>query len=155
MNKRVLEQIKEVRYAVGFLIEKNSWWHTNFFDSTSKDFLRYIFPKSTSDNSEFHLEAMRYALDSEVGANYYHLFRLPVEIEEQLYKGKYDFAVIQNEKDALRILDENSGGLNVERNIGPVNMGAVSPLNKDVVQAISAQYYSAFNNNYKVHPYLN
>ena len=94
-------------------------------------------------------------MDSEVGANYYHLFRLPVEIEEQLHKGGYDVVVIQNEEHALRILEVNSGGLDVERNIGPVNMGAVSPLNKDVVEAISAQYFSAFGNNYKVHPYLN
>ena len=155
MKDGVLEQIKQVRIAVGFLIEKNSWWHTNFFAPTSKDFLSYIFPKSTNDYCGFHLEAMRYALDSEIGANYYHLFRLPVEIEEQLYKGSYDLAVIESEEHALRILEDNSGGLNVEYNIGPVNIGAVSPLNKDIVQVISAQYYSAFKNDYKVHPYLN
>lgn len=155
MNKGMLDKIKEVRYAVGFLMEKNKWYQTNFFELESKDFLNYIFPRSISHNSEFHLEAMRYFLDSEVGANYYHLFRLPIEIEEKLHKGRLDDVVIQNEEHALSILEENSGGLFVERNFGPVNIGAVSLLNIDVIEVISAQYYSAFNNDYKVHPYLN
>src|SRR6056297_2005297 len=108
MKDEIFEQIKQIRLAVSFLIEKNNWWNTNFFASTSKDFLNYIFPKATNNNFEFHMEAMRYALDSEVGANYYHLFRLPVEIEEQLHKGNYDLDIIESEEDALKILEENS-----------------------------------------------
>jgi len=155
MKEDLLEQIIKVRTAVGFLIEKNNWWHTNFFEPTSKDFLNYIFPKSTIKNSGFQLEAIRHNLDSEVGANYYHLFRFPVEIEEQLYKGEYEDITIIDDGHALKILEDISGGLNVESSVGPVNMGNVTPLSKDVIQAITAQYYSAFNNNYKVHPYLN
>ena len=157
MKEELLENIIKLRFAVGFLIEKQKWWNTNFFSPTSGDFLNYIFPKSTSNNSNYFLNSIRHSIDSEVGANYYHLFRLPIELEEQLHKinKNFDLSLINNEETALNTLKESANNLTVERNEGPVNIGTSTQLNKDIMQAISAQYYSAFKNNYKVHPYLN
>jgi hypothetical protein len=156
MKVKLLESIMKLRIAVGYMIENESWWNTQFFTPTANDFLTYIFPKSTKENSTFFLEAIRLSVDSEVGANYYHLFRLPVEIEEQLHKiSLSNDELINNKQIASKILKELTDGLIVDQNMGPVNIGASDQLGIETVQIIAAQYYSAFNNNYKVHPYLN
>ncbi len=157
MKEELLERIIKLRIVVGYMIEKQAWWNTNFFSPTSKDFLAYIFPKSTNDNSAFFLDALRHSIDTEVGANYYHLFRLPIELEEQLHK-KTTISIdeyINTEGTALKVLEELSDGLSVEMKNGPINIGTSDHLNIDIIQAIAAQYYSAFMNDYEVHPYLN
>ena len=156
MKEELLERIMKLRIAVGYMIEKQAWWHTKFFAPSSNDFLAYIFPKSAKENSAFFLDAIRFSVDSEVGANYYHLFRFPVELEEklnQIHLSKEE--PLNSEEKALKVLQQLSDGLSVENNNGPINIGSSDQLGSDTIQAIAAQYYSAFMNNYKVHPYLN
>lgn len=156
MKKKLLEQISQLRIAAGYMMEKQSWWNTSFFSDTAKDFLSFPFPKSINRNTSFYLEPIRYLIDEEVGANYYHLYRLPVEIEEQLHKTNFtDEKLIESEEAALEILQQLSEGLSVDTSQGPVNIGASDNLNRDTIQAFAGHYYNAFKNNYKVHPYLN
>ena len=138
-------------------MEENKWWHSHFFESTSNNFLAYIFPKSIKQSSEFYLETIRHSVDAEVGSNYYHLFRLPVQLEEKLYKRAYFSAdeTLSRGENALEVLRNLSEDLSVEHHHGPINIGSSEHLNEDVIQAMAAHYLSAFEYNYKVHPYLN
>lgn len=157
MEEELIEKTLKLRIVVGYLIESENWWNTKFFDPTSKDFLDYIFPKSKNDKSVFFIDAFRYLTDMEVGANYYHLFRLPIKLEEQLYK-KVRLSigeVINSKEHALSILHDFSESLNIEKKSGPINIGESNQFNIDTIQAIAAHYDSGFKNNYKVHPYLN
>ena len=156
MKKKLLEQISQLRIAAGYMMEKQGWWNTSFFSETAKDFLSYPFPKSINGNTAFYLEPIRYLVDEEVGVNYYHLYRLPVEIEEQLHKSKIsEEKSIESEEAALEVLQQLSEGLTVDKSQGPVNIGVSDNLNRDTIQTFAAHYYNAFTNNHKVHPYLN
>ena len=157
MKDDLLEKINKLRIAVGYMTEQMAWWDTKFFAPASNDFLAYIFPKSIKDNSNFFLDAIRFLVDKEVGANYYHLFRLPMELEEQLRKktSQANEKLINTEEMALKVLEQLSDSLTVEKNEGPINIGSSDKMNADIVQVFAAQYYSAFNKKYKVYPYLN
>ena len=74
MKSAIINDIIEIRQAVAFLGEKKSWWNTKFYDSSSKDFLSFIFPKSKNTQFACAIIATRDYIDNEVGANYYHLF---------------------------------------------------------------------------------
>jgi hypothetical protein len=157
MKESVLKEVLILRTAVGYLMEEKKWWYSNFFEPTSADFLAYIFPKSIKKQSNFYLEAIRHSVDAEVGANYYHLFRLPVQGEEKLYR-KVRLGLnetVSSSESAFDALKKLAGGLLVDQHQGPINIGSSEQLNEDVIQVIAAHYLSAFENNYKVHPYLN
>lgn len=156
MKEELLHKITKLRLAVGYMIEKQEWWSSTFFSTHANDYLGYIFPKSTKENAGFFLDSIKYSVDAEVGANYYHLFRLPIELEEQLHKITFDIKEsVYNDEKALHILEQLSDGLTVEANNGPINIGNSDQLNSDIVQAFATQYYFAFLNHHKVHPYLN
>ncbi|GEM_PF-1388632 len=157
MEESVLKKVLILRSAVGFLMEDKKWWHSNFFEETSTDFLAYIFPKSVKQQSNFYLEAIRHSVDAEVGANYYHLFRLPVQGEEKLYKivSLDSNKIVSSSESALEVLKKLTGDLFVDQHQGPINIGSSEQLSEDVIQVIAAHYLSSFENDYKVHPYLN
>ncbi|WP_298286813.1 BrxE family protein [uncultured Lutibacter sp.] len=157
MNKNIIKKLTDLRGAVAFLGEKNKWWNSSFFDSGSKDFLTYIFPKSKNIQLNCALDVVRQKTDAQVGANYYHLFRLKVIYEELIneqvtqLKGE----LFPTEKDALAVLNEIAGNLIVTDSPGPKNIGVIEELDENLIQAFAAEYLSAFKNNYIVHPYLN
>lgn len=157
MNQSESDKIQELRAVVGFLMEDRKWWNSQFFESSSNDFLSYIFPKSINQKKEFYLEPVRHLVDAEVGANYYHLFRLPIQIEEKLFKtGKSQFNIQSlTHETALEYLKNLSEDLLIERNQGPINIGSTERMDSDLIQVFAAHYLSAFENDYKVHPYLN
>ncbi|WP_373707971.1 BrxE family protein [Kaistella sp.] len=156
MKEDVSIKINRLRLAVGYMIENKKWWNTEFFAPESRDFLTFIFPKSTKHGADHFVQALRFSTDNEVGSNYYHLFRLPIELEEQIYKtNSAEKVTIENEQQAVKLLKELSDGLNVENNTGPINIGSADHIGEDTVQTFAAQYYRAFLNNYQIHPYLN
>lgn len=157
MKKDFINQIIELRQAVAYLGEKKSWWNSKFYDNSSKDFLSYIFPKSRNTQYACSTVSSRDFIDNEVGANYYHLFRLPMLVEELINKNEIDrsFKLIESDEDALKVLEDRAGDLSIDGNSGPKNIGSVNVLNNDIIQVIAAEYFHAFKNDYKVHPYLN
>ena len=98
--------------------------------------------------------SVRYFIDSKVGANYYHLFRLPMSIEE-LIKKKGEKSIKLSEKEAINLLSNIANNLSVNNNSGPKNIGSIDNLDNDIIQVFAAEYLNAFNNDYTVHPYLN
>jgi hypothetical protein len=157
MNQSESEKIQELRAVVGFLMEDRKWWTSQFFESSSKDFLSYIFPKSINQKKDFFLEPVRHLVDAEVGANYYHLFRLPIQMEEKLFKKAKSQVMthLLTYESALEYLKNISEDLLIERHQGPINIGSTERMDSDLIQVFAAHYLSAFENDYKVHPYLN
>lgn len=154
MNKKTIENLINVRNAVGYLGEKKDWWKSSFFESSSGDFLRYIFPKTNKDQSYFATFPIKNKIDEIVGANYYHLFRLPSSYEESIEKA-YRGHNLETESNALEVLEKYADDLLINQNAGPKNIGSVEHLNNETIQVFAAEYLSAFKNNYQVHPYLN
>lgn len=158
MKEDLLNQIIKMRLDVAFLMENKLWINTEFFKSSSVDFLNYIFPKSTNKNSNYYLDPTKHSIDKVVGANYFHLFRLPSSIEEQISKksSRTNLNSISIDPDqALKELDQMANGLIVDRFDGPINIGSSDNLSFDHINSIAAHYYSAFKNGYQVYPYLN
>lgn len=153
----MLENIIKLRNAIGYMMEKENWWHSEFFSTSSNEFLEYVFPKSLDLNRSFYLDVFRNNIDQEVGANYYHFFRLPIQIEEKLFmiNDSNNFEFKENEENALILIKNMSEGLVVNSKQGPVNIGSTEEIDNDLVKVFAAHYLSAFRNSYKVHPYLN
>lgn len=157
MQEKIIEDIVKLRASVAFLGEKNDWWQTKFFDSSSEDFLAYIFPRSKNTQLTQAIEAIQHKVDSEVGANYYHLFRLKITYEE-LIKSKINSAsleTITTKEAAEEILSKMADGVAVDEAPGPKNIGSIDELDESLVQAFAAEYLAAFKSGYVVHPYLN
>ena len=78
-------------------------------------------------------------------------------VEELINKNEIDrsFKLIESDEDALKVLEDRAGDLSIDGNSGPKNIGSVNGLNNDIIQVIAAEYFHAFKNDYKVHPYLN
>lgn len=154
VNDSILMEIQDLQKCVSYLGENKNWWNSSFHDSSSADFLSYIFPKTAKTKGQFSNFPARHFLDAQVGANHYHLFRFPVLLEEALTKSKSEL-VIQTEKEALNTLKEKAINLSSDGKGGPKNIGSIDQINEDLIQVFSVEYLTAFQNDYKVHPYLN
>ncbi len=156
MKTDIINNIIDLRAAVSFLGEKKSWWNSNFHDSSSVDFLTYIFPKALNTQFLCSCISTRNYIDNEVGANYYHLFRLPMTVEEQISNTAKvaNIKLYKREEEALLLLKTKTRELFSDGKGGPKNIGSIDEINEDIIQAFSVEYLSAFKNDYKVHPYL-
>jgi len=157
MKIELIQTIISLRSAVSYLGEKKAWWNSSFHESSSKDFLTYIFPKSKNTQYTCSSISTRNYIDNQVGANYYHLFRLPMSVEELINRNEKNLILnlIESEESALEILEDIAGDLPTDGNSGPKNIGSVDQLNRDILQVFASEYLIAFMNDYKVHPYLN
>ena len=157
MKTELINNIIDLRAAVSFLGEKKSWWNSKFHDSSSREFLAYIFPKS--ENTQFSCSnvSSRHFTDNEVGANYYHLFRLPMTVEELVNNNEKNRSVdsFESEENAKQSLKELATNLSVDSKGGPKNIGSSDQLDNELLQVFAAEYLNAFENDYQVHPYLN
>lgn len=157
MNINVINDIIELRMAVSFLGERKNWWNSNFHDSSSMDFLGYIFPRSSNTHFLCSSISTRNRIDNEVGANYYHLFRMPLSVEELIINKAQiaDIKLYSSEGEALQLLKENATNIDSDGKGGPKNIGSIDQINEDLIQVFSVEYLTAFQNDYKVYPYLN
>jgi len=157
MKNDLITQFAALRAAVSLLAESRSWWKSDFHGASSKDFLLYIFPKSMNVQVACANMTARKFVDDEVGANYYHLFRLPVSVEEMVAKSVRNQAEgsVSSEVSALHLMKKLSGDMSTDGKVGPKHIGSIHLLNQDVLQAFATEYLNAFENDYQVHPYLN
>jgi hypothetical protein len=157
MKAKIIDDIIELRSSISFLMEKSQWWELNFNDSSSRDFLAYIFPKSSNAQFLCSCIALRSCVDNEVGANYYHLFRLPMSIEELISNRAKSTRIrsYDSKEEALQALKEKALDLTADQREGPKYIGSVDHFNEDVIQVLAAEHLIAFQDDYKVFPYLN
>ena len=156
--------IAELRILIGYLGEKGqaNWWGSEFFSPTATAFLAPIFNRSlflaqyqgaTAAAAKIHDEAIG------VG-RIYHLFRLPIGLEQASADALNDAAFVQtvqarlaNRELALARLAELSGKAE-SASPGPVSLGQMSQDLKAELQRAAGFYWAAFTSGIQTLPYV-
>jgi hypothetical protein len=159
-----IEQIVRLRLLVGFLGERrqSNWWDCGFLDATGTGFLQRTFPRSFLLAAlRSTTEAARLVHDSRIGrVGVFHLFRLPVETEDQLEAcvPEADYAPVGGGGLMRDSTLEELGRLTKSRLTapqGPVQIGVPEKiLTPTSVSELAAHYHSAFMGNFQCFPYF-
>ena len=164
MTDSLLPTLLELRLLVGFLGERAqfAWWPTVFYEPSSRRFLEPVYAK-TSRAAQYHgvLEAARRLHDEHLSVGSYHLFRLPEEVEEDLYAlvlgdmAEEVFGQATSEKDASLDTLQRLAATGRPASVGPIAIGSIKDLDSaDALQAIAGGYFAAFSENTRTYPYL-
>lgn len=159
-----LANLARLRLIVGYLGEKKQcdWWNTGFLDTTGQRYLQVLFPRTTiSAGLRSTGEAARTVHDARIGkVGAYHLFRLPVEVEDRL---ESYFTVdtlrewmpdLGSKEAALAALDALAQN-RLDAPEGPVQVGSADKiLRKDSLSELAAHYYSAMSKGRTCYPYF-
>ena len=163
MNKQAIE-ITELRVLVGYLGEKGqaNWWGCEFFSDTADAFLMPIFNRSlflaqyqgaTAAAARVHDEAIG------VG-RIFHLFRLPIGLEQASAEALNDTAFVQvlqtrlsNRELALTRLTELAENAE-SASPGPLSLGQMSQDLKAQLRRAAGLYFAAFTSGIQTFPYV-
>ena len=163
MNKQAIE-ITELRVLVGYLGEKGqaNWWGSEFFSATAAAFLAPIFNRSlflaqyqgaTAAAAKVHDEAIG------VGSTY-HLFRLPIGLEQASADALNDAAFVQtvqarlvNRELALSRLAELAETAE-SASPGPISLGLMSQDLSAELKRAAGFYCAAFTSGIQTFPYI-
>jgi hypothetical protein len=164
VNVDIIEQFIQLRAAVGFLGEKDQfrWWDTAFLGPTGQKYLAINFPRSALAAGMNAVTAAAKRLhDSRIGkGGVYHLFRMPVAIEEKLHRQLLEALpdsispFLQSKEGALQKLKLmfESG---VSASEGPVQVGTEKKiLSNFAVEEMAKHYYDAFATGKQTFPYF-
>ncbi len=165
MNKELTKHYITLRALVGYLGEKSqcNWWDTNFLSPIGLQYLAINFPRSSFVAGVTSVsEAARRLHDSRIGkGGVYHLFRLPLAIEENIHSHLMGMdsssivSVIQNKDEALARLLQLAGST-IDAPEGPVQIGRDKQIQRKNSIAVLAQHYlDGFSNGKQVLPYFN
>jgi len=163
-STRNLTQLAKLRLLVGYLGEKrqNAWWETSFLDATGQRFLEMVFPRTkVAAGMRSTGEAARSVHDARIGrVGTYHLFRLPLEIEDHIEQllTQEDLAPwiteVKDKQTALAELDRLAQ-TKLDAPEGPVQVGtAKTILRKDSISELAAHYHSAMSKGRLCFPYF-
>lgn len=156
--------ITELRVLVGYLGEKGqaNWWGSEFFSATATAFLAPIFNRTlflaqyqgaTAAAAKIHDEAIG------VG-RIYHLFRLPIGLEQASADALNDSTFVQllqgrlvTREQALARLAELSVSQETA-SPGPISLGQMSDDLETELQRAAGVYYSALTIGIQSFPYV-
>jgi len=145
--------IQKLRNIILIGIEVNDWTNQKILNDNSKEFFKYILPK-TKEKAILNLAIQLTCLehDKNIQGNKYHLFSLPFNIERSL-----DVKELMLAHDNYMLELENiAGGIAIEGKAGPVLVGTINELSgNEMFQILAKHYLEAFKNGYKTYPYLN
>ena len=162
--KAIATTIAELRVLIAYLGEKDqaNWWGCEFFSDTATSFLAPIFNRSlflaryqgvTAAAAKVHDEAIG------VG-RIYHLFRMPIGLEQASADALNDTALVQtvqarlaNRELALARLAELAGKAE-SASPGPVSLGQMSQDLKAELQRAAGFYCAAFTSGIQTFPYV-
>jgi len=156
--------IAELRVLIGYLGEKGqaNWWGSEFFSATATAFLAPIFNRSlflaqyqgaTAAAAKVHDEAIG------VG-RIYHLFRLPIGLEQASANVLNDAAFVQALQSRLANRELALGRLNElaenteSASPGPISLGLMSQDLKAEFQRAAGFYCAAFTSGIQTFPYV-
>lgn len=160
----IAKTIAEIRALVGYLGEKGqaNWWGCEFYSNTAAAFLAPIFNRSlflaqyqgaTAAAAKVHDEAIG------VG-RIYHLFRLPIGLEQASADALNDATFVQavqarlaNRELALTRLTELAEKAE-SASLGPVSLGQMSQDLKAEIQRAAGLYCAAFTSGIQTFPYV-
>lgn len=164
MESGILLNYLGLRALVGFLGEKTQlgWWETTFLSPTGRQFLAVTFPRtSLAAAITSTAEAARRLHDDRIGkGGVFHLFRLPLTIEEQLHQSMLSEAldpILPNLTSRELALDRLrklcNGGLRAPE--GPVQVGTQRNLMSSfAIEELAKHYHDAFNRGAQTFPYF-
>lgn len=163
-REKLIEQFISLRTIVGFLGEKHQfgWWDTNFLSGTGLKYLEITFPRSVFSAAITSVtEAAKRVHDNRIGKGHvYHLFRLPLPLEQQIhahlqsYKSDKIISDIADRDSALKILKSMVNGDSKQAE-GPAQVGTENDLYKPLsIKQMAKLYINAFENSKEVYPYF-
>lgn len=158
------KKIAEIRLLVGFLGEKNqaNWWESEFLSTNSSAFLAPIFNRSLF-LAQYHGVTVAAAKvhDEAIGVGrIYHLFRLPIGLEQASAEVLNDATFVQEVQPKLgnRELALSRLGLLAENQAsaaqGPISIGDISQDLLVGLSKIAGFYCAAFTSGIQSFPYL-
>lgn len=155
----VITEIQLLRYLIGLLGSAGSsgWWSCSFLQDTGLRFLGNVFPRTAHEAAlSSTIEAAQKVHDEALGKlGCYHLFRLPLELEDRLASSRVEESIFvdspDNAMEVLRGMSDNS----VRAPEGPVQIGVEKRiLTSDSVQELAAHYRAAFDDGIRCFPYF-
>jgi hypothetical protein len=154
----ILSKLNRLRWLVAFLGSKKdaAWWDCSFMDGTGIKFLANSFPRSAAA-AALHatIEAAQRTHDAALGRiGCYHLFRLPLPIEDRLLEMQpvvHDIPASQGAFDELAGMAEAA----INAPDGPVQIGVEKKiLTETSLRELAAHYHSAFTKGIRCYPYF-
>ena len=160
----LIKQLTELRVLVGFLGEKHnaSWWSSEFYSPNAPAFLTHIFTRSLSTSQYTGVVAAAARVhDDAIGIGaVYHLFRLPLEVEQSVLKvmQNKDFIAeitnnLINEEEALKRLKQLASEDNLHAE-GACLLESPKHFSEQNIALAAALYYSSFVNHSRVYPFF-
>lgn len=156
--------IAELRVLIGYLGEKGqaNWWGSEFFSATATAFLAPIFNRSLY-LAQYHgvTAAAAKVHDEAIGVGrIYHLFRLPIGLEQASADVLHDAAFVQTMQARLasrelalaRLVELAEKAESVSP--GPVSLGQMSQDLKAELQRVAGFYCAAFSSGIQTFPYV-
>ena len=165
MNSFLVERLVTLRCIVGYLGEQgqSAWWPSFFFSLSSNQFLNPVFPRMPNLARYTGVtQAAALVHDQQIGiGKVYHLFRLPEELEQDLYAA----ARTESLWGELRpFISDRGVALAYLRSVasagdavigGPVHAGDLGCLHQEGTYAkIAGVYALAFEQSLPTYPYL-
>ena len=156
--------VAELRVLVGYLGEKGqaNWWGSEFFSATATAFLAPIFNRSLF-LAQYHgaTAAAAKVHDVAIGVGrIYHLFRLPIGLEQASADALNDVVFVQavqarlatRELALARLAELAEKPESVSP--GPVSLGQMSQDLLDELQRAAGIYYAAITSGIQTFPYI-
>jgi hypothetical protein len=159
----LLEEIARLRLLVGYLGQRKQfgWWDCTFLDPTGLQFLATTFPRTARlAGLRSVTEAACRVHDQALGRGAFHLFRLPLAIEERVEEAvpefgeSFDFSIVASKEASLTLLGEMADA-RITAPAGPVQVGVAKKiLTRTSVGELAAHYGSAFAHGIQCFPYF-
>jgi hypothetical protein len=165
MTTESIQNICEMRMLVGFLGEKQQacWWGSSFLSSSSKTFLKPIYPNSIALAQYSGVcRAASIVHDERIGiGRHYHLYRLPDSMERALMKCIQDDKFSEHLSTILvtteRVMDRlmELGIDSVDEASGPIPVGDYTDRKLDkLLKKARSHYVQAMKSETQTFPYM-
>lgn len=163
MRSTHLPIIAQVRFLVGALGERTGWWTSKFTDTTSRGMLERLFPRTAprAGLGSVVEAARRVHDDARLAPTSYHLFRLPVHLEDRLAGWLNDVDNTLDwpphaEAELVAELGKVAGKVSTgAMGLGPVRLGGPKLLDTErTFREIASIYCAAAQQRVQVLPYF-
>lgn len=161
---QIIDQLTQLRLLVGYLGQRTQfgWWDCDLLSPVGLRFLETIFPRTAHTAAlRSTTEAACIVHDRSLGrVGNYHLFRLPLALEDRLQQtiGEVDWITaakqIESPDTAMETLQQLADAV-VKAPVGPVQVGVERRLlTSTSIHELAAHYHSAFCDGIRCFPYF-
>lgn len=160
-NNRFVQKYLLLRRLIAFLGEKNqfNWWSTSALSPTGAKYHSMLFPR-TSGLAAFNQttqSACNHHDQSLSRSHSYHLFRLPNELEESIYRGASNSLPGPSDltqETALSELEALAGESDYNAD-GPIQLGGLGQIRSSKsIESIAGYYLEAFRSGKTIIPFF-